>query len=62
MRIFESFLLDGEDTLLRVLFQMLRLKADKICQLTEMALIQYLRTDLINECICEYGIRALLEE
>ena len=62
MRIFESFLLDGEDTLLRVLFQMLRLKGEKICELKEMELIQYLRTDLINECISQYGIRSLLEE
>lgn len=51
MRIFESFILDGEEALLRVLYRMLELKGDKLCSLTEIGLIQYLRTDLINECI-----------
>ena len=60
MRIFESFILDGEEALLRVLYRMLELKGDKLCSLTEIGLIQYLRTDLINECIEEEGITGLL--
>ena len=61
MRIFEFFLLDGEKGLLNVLYRMLDLKGAKICTLTEMALINYLRTDLIMECITEQGITCLFE-
>jgi len=60
MRIFESFLLDGEEALLRVLYRMLELKAEKLCSLTEIELIMFLRTDIINECIEEQGIAALI--
>ena len=61
MRIFEFFILDGEDSLLRILYRLIDLKADKICELQEMALMSYLRTDLINECISEYGMVYLLD-
>ena len=60
MRIFETFLLDGETALLRVLYRMLDMKGYKICKLIEMDLIMYLRTDIINECIEENGIASLL--
>ena len=59
MRIFEFFLLDGEKGLLNVLYRMLDLKWEKICGLTEMQLMLYLRTDVIMECIQENGIAAL---
>ena len=61
MRIFEFFLLDGEKGLLNVLYRMLDFKCDKICSLTEMQLMVYLRTDVIMECIQENGISALFE-
>jgi hypothetical protein len=61
MRIFEMFILDGEDALLRVLFRMLHLKHEKICELREVELIIYLRTDIIEECIREHGIANLLD-
>ena len=61
MRIFEYFILDGEESLLRILYRLIDLKGDKICSLQEMALMTYLRTDLINECIQEYGITNLLD-
>lgn len=56
MRIFEYFLLDGEEGLLHVLYRMLDFKQDKLCTLSEMELICFLRTDLIMECIMENGI------
>lgn len=59
MRIFEYFLLDGEEGLLHVLYKMLDFKADKLCTITEMELLIYLRTDLIKECITEYGVSSL---
>ena len=61
MRIFEAFMLDGEEALLRVLFKMIELKHDKLIEMTEMELAMYLRTDIINECIQEYGISYLLQ-
>jgi hypothetical protein len=51
MRIFEHFILDGEQALLRVLYKMLDLKKDRILKMEEIELIMYLRTDIINECI-----------
>ena len=61
MRIFEMFILDGENSLLRVLYRMLDLKGEKICQLREVELMIFLRTDIINECIAEHGIASLLD-
>ena len=62
MRIFEFFLMRGEHGLLHVLYRMLDLKWQKICSLKEMALMQFLRTDLIMECINEHGICVLFGE
>ena len=59
MRIFEYFILDGEQALMNILWRILDLKGNKICDLIEMELIQYLRTDIINECIEEHGINSL---
>lgn len=61
MRIFESFMLDGEEALLRILYKMLEKRQHKILDMEDMELITYLRTDIINECIKEEGIEALLE-
>lgn len=61
MRIFEMFILDGEEALLRVLYRMLDLKQEKICAMKEVQLIMFLRTDIINECIEEHGIANLLD-
>jgi hypothetical protein len=61
MRIMEFFILDGEQALLRVLYKLIQLKANKILSLDDqISLIMYLRTDMINECIAEYGIVELL--
>jgi len=40
---------------------MLELKGDKICEKTEMDLITFLRTDILNECIEEHGIQKIIE-
>lgn len=61
MRIFESFILDGEQALLRVLYKMIELKQNKILQMEEIELILYLRTNIMNECIKEYGIETLMD-
>ena len=47
---------------MNILLRLLDLKGDKICEMTEMSLNQYLRTDLINECIEEHGINSLFVE
>ena len=54
-------MLDGEEALLRILYKMIEKRQHKILQMEEMELITYLRTDIINECIREDGIGALLE-
>jgi len=51
MRIFEAFILEGEQSLLRLLFKMLDLKGKKLCELFEMDLNMYLKSDMMNECI-----------
>jgi hypothetical protein len=60
MRIFEFFILEGEKALLNILFRMLDLRGEKLITLVEIELMQYLRTDIINECILQYGICSLL--
>ena len=59
MRIFEYFILDGDKALMNILYRILDLKGHKICELVEMELIQYLRTDIINECIEDCGVSSL---
>jgi hypothetical protein len=59
-RIFEFFILDGEMALLKVLFKMLDHKRDKMLELTESELQNYLRTNLIVECVQELTIDQLL--
>ena len=61
MRIFEFFILDGEEALLRVLFKIIHLQQDKILEKEEFELITYLRTEILNDCIAEYGIEYLLD-
>ena len=62
MRILEAFILDGEQALLKILYKMLDMKQKKICGMTEIELIMYLRTNLINECIEDCGgIEGLLD-
>lgn len=51
MRIFEFFILEGEKALLNILYRMLDLRGEKLITLVEIELMQYLRTDMINECI-----------
>lgn len=62
MRILESFILDGEQALLKTLYKMIEMKKDKICAMEDVELIMYLRTNLINECINDCGgIEGLLD-
>lgn len=41
---------------------MIELKTHKILQMEEIELIMYLRTNIIEECIQEEGIEALLDD
>ena len=61
VRIFECFLFEGEKALLKVLFKMLAHKRKKIMELKEFELLQYLRTDMVIECIRELKIGQLLD-
>ena len=54
-RIFEAFIIDGELALMKILFSMLEYKRDKIMTLCD-DLLEYLRTNIIIECIKELSI------
>jgi hypothetical protein len=52
-RIFEYFMVEGETTFLKIIFNMLHYKRKKILSLKESSLMQYMRTDIIVECVEE---------
>jgi hypothetical protein len=58
-RIFEAFIVDGEVALLKILFKMLSHKRAKIMTMGE-ELIEYLRKNIIVECIEELSIDNLI--
>jgi hypothetical protein len=59
-RIFELFLLDGEQVIVDLLAVMLELKAHKLMQLDELVLMNYMRRELITEVFNENSIGDLL--
>lgn len=59
-RIFECFILDGEIALIRVLLRMLYCKRDRILELKECELLNYLRSGMIVECVSEMQIEELI--
>lgn len=50
-RIFESFIVEGESVLLKILFKMLEHKRSNIMNMNEEELLNYMRTQIIVECI-----------
>jgi uncharacterized protein YeeX (DUF496 family) len=57
--LFEAFIVEGELALINTLFRMLDHKREKILELSD-NLLDYLRTDMILECIEELSIDSLL--
>jgi hypothetical protein len=56
MRIFELFLVEGEQVILDLLAGMITLKTDKILQLEEIDLMNYLKKYIVQDCFNEYTI------
>ena len=60
MRIFDLFLLEGEQAIVDLLIGTIELKTEKILELNEIFLMNYLRKDMIKECFEENTINGLL--
>lgn len=60
-RFFELFIVEGEVALLRILLKMLDFKRTKILSLTEHDLLNYLRKDIVMECVDEMSLDILLD-
>lgn len=55
-RIFETFIVEGETALVKILFKMLYHKKEKIMALSDVELLEYLRSGIIVECVAELSI------
>jgi hypothetical protein len=55
------FMVEGETALLRILFKMLEHKRSKILSLHEHRLMNYLRSDIVMECIDELSLDKLID-
>lgn len=60
-RILELFMIEGESALIRLLMKMLDLKRTKVLHLLEQQLLDYLRSDIVLECIDEVSLDKLLD-
>ena len=59
-KIFELFLLDGEQVLVDMLAGMIQHKKQKILQLEDLELMNYLQKEMAQECLSSMTIRDLL--
>lgn len=59
-RIFEMFLLDGEQVILDLLVTFIEIKTDKILKLYDLELINYLRTDMVTETLKELKLNQII--
>ena len=60
-RIFELFLLEGEQVLVDLIASMLYMKRKHIVKLEELDLMNYLRKDMVHECYNENSLQELLK-
>ena len=60
-RLFEIFIFDGENALVRIMLKMIGLKQTKIKEKFETDLQRYLLSDMVIECVEEYPIGFLLD-
>ncbi len=59
-RIFEMFLLDGEQVILDLLVTFIEVKTDTILKLYELDLINYLRKDMVTETLREFKLNQII--
>lgn len=60
-RIFELFLVEGELALIRISVKMLEYKRDKVLSLRDHELLEYIRRDMILDCVDEMSLDVLLD-
>ena len=60
LRVMDLFMLEGEQILVDILATMVQIKKQKILQLDELELMDYLRKDMAAECFAEYPMDKLL--
>ena len=60
-RLFEIFLLDGENALIRMLLKMIALKQKSILSKQDMELQRYLLSGMVIECVQNYSLTYLLD-
>ena len=60
-RLFEVFILDGEQALVSILMRMIELKVDDLLAREDAELQRYVLSGLITECVEEYSIGYLLD-
>mmetsp|Transcript_41283 Transcript_41283/g.54267 ORF Transcript_41283/g.54267 Transcript_41283/m.54267 type:complete len:106 (-) Transcript_41283:73-390(-) len=60
-KIFELFLLDGEQVLVDMLAGMMQHRKQTILQLEELELMNYLQKEMAQECLSQMSIRELLK-
>ena len=56
-KVFELFLLDGERVLVETLAGMVMHKRQKLLQMEDLELMNYLRKDMVQECLTEMTVR-----
>ena len=59
-RIFEIFILEGEQALIKALLRVIELRKRKILRLQDEVLQKYMLEDIIVECIGKYSISSLI--
>jgi hypothetical protein len=60
-RIFELFLFEGEEVLIRLMFKMIKIKQNKILKMPDLECLHYMRRGMIMECIKEIPLSDLLK-
>ena len=57
VKVFELYLLDGEKVLVELLAGMILHKKEKIIELEDLELMNYLRKDMVQECLSEMSVK-----
>jgi len=60
VKVFELFLLDGEKVLVDLLAGMILHKKHKVLSFDDLELMNYLRKDMVQECLSEMSISDIL--
>ena len=59
-KVFELFLLDGEQVLVDLLAGMVHHRKDRLLELEDVDLMEYLRKDMVQDCLKSMQVRQIL--